>query len=91
MDPKNVPRFRSDIHNSMISAMSSNDSRQSSLSPPSRGREGFWNNEQTKHLYEAMKKAREEIAESIRKRKLICFETVPMNFEDEGYSGKPQG
>jgi len=58
------------------------------MSPPSRGRVGFWSNDQTKHLYDAMKKAREEIADAIRKRKLICFETVPMNFEEEGYSLK---
>ena len=38
-----------------------------------------------------MQKAREEIAEAIRKRKLICFETVPMSFEEEGYAAKHQG
>ena len=35
-----------------------------------------------------MKNARQEIAESIRKRKLICFEAVPMNFEEDGHAKK---
>lgn len=30
-----------------------------------------------------MKKSRDEIADSIGKRKLIFFETTPMNFDDE--------
>ena len=34
-----------------------------------------------------MKKSREEMGDAINKRKLIFFETVPMNFAEVGYQG----
>lgn len=42
----------------------------------------FWERKEYQHVYDAMKKSRVEIAESIRKRKLIFFETIPINFEE---------
>ena len=51
-------------------------------------KDGFWEDEHNLHIYEAMKNSRLEISEAIRRRKLILFETVPMNFEEaEEYKG----
>ena len=40
----------------------------------------FWEHKNFKHVYGAMKKAREEIAVAITNRKLILFEAIPLNF-----------
>ena len=38
--------------------------------------------EEYKYVYEAMKKSRLEISDSIDNQKLIIFESNPMNFKD---------
>ena len=42
----------------------------------------MWEKEEYKHVYQAMKKSRDEIAESIDQRKLILFETIPLDFNE---------
>ena len=45
-------------------------------------KDGFWEDEHNLHIFEAMKNSRLEISDSIRKGKIVLFETVPMNFEE---------
>ena len=35
-----------------------------------------------KHVYEAMKKSREEINDAVENQRLIFFDTVPMSFDE---------
>ena len=90
IDSKHAPQFRSDIAASASPSAAHNQAseRLGEDKLVESGMHSFWASDQTRHLYEAMKSAREEIAEAIRRRKLICFEAIPMNFEEEGYSRK---
>ena len=69
-----LPTFRSDIHNS--------SSKNHSYEYVEKTSENLWENKNYKHVYHAMKKAREEIAESITNGELIFFDSKPLDFKE---------
>ena len=71
-----MPLFRSDIHNSNPAPKKPAKIKQSNAKTK------LWEHANFKHVYGAMQKSRDEIAEAITRRKLIFFETIPMNFEE---------
>ena len=47
----------------------------------------FWEKKEYEHVYDAMKRSKEEMNDAINGRKLMFFETVPLNFAEVGYQG----
>jgi hypothetical protein len=74
-----IPTFRTDIK-STVSTNIHPPGNVEQLDSLKCSRDNIWENEHYKHVYKAMKKAREEIAEAIMSRKMILFETIPMSF-----------
>ena len=69
--------FRSDIAHS---GQSPSAKKSRVASPSGQAHVRFWEDDNFNHVYEAMKKAREEIGVAITNRKLILFEAIPLNF-----------